>query len=158
MSFLYLMRHAKAESASVNSKRPLSHYGIRQIHSSAALAKAGGRYLEVPAEILHSPKERTRETAERLCQDLGWKVPLIEKKGLDPDEDPGLILEEIKADPRTLMIVGHLPFLPHLSELLVPGESFYFGEAVLRCFEKDRKGWKQNWFVEPRPPDPRKGE
>ena len=157
MSFLYLMRHAKAESASVDSKRPLSHFGLKQITSSAKLAKTG-RYLETPAEILHSPKERARQTAELMAKALGWKCQLREHQGLEPDSDPEPIKAELREDARTLMVVGHLPFLPHLSELLVPGESYYFGEAVLRCFEKDRKGWKEAWFVEPRPPDPRKGE
>ena len=158
MAYLYLMRHAKAESAGTNPKRPLSPYGIRQIASSASLARAGGRPLEVPSEILHSSKERARETAALLARSLGWSSPLREHKGLDPDAEPELLNTELQALEGTLAVVGHLPFLPHLASLLIPKEDFSFNEATLRFFSKDKKGWKEEWFVEPRPPDPRKGE
>ena len=158
MSYLYLMRHAKAEPVSEDSRRPLSHYGIRQVQSSASLARAKGRYLETPVEILHSPKERAKQTAVLMAEILGWKSPLRELRSLESDADPMDFYNELLALDRSLFVVGHLPMLPHLAELLVPGGDFSFGEATLRSFEKDRKGWKQEWFVEPRPPDPRKGE
>jgi phosphohistidine phosphatase len=160
MSFLYLMRHAKAEPASSNPRRPLTHFGLQQVRSTAALAR--GRLAEVPLEILHSPKERARQTAEALAQALGWQVPLQTHPGLEPDADPGMLAEALKADPRTVMLVGHLPGLPRLASLILEGRDddrkYSFTEAALRCLERTPKGWKEAWLVEPRPPDIRRGE
>ena len=115
---LYLVHHADAVGPHVDPQRPLSAAGQRHVEALAATAKAAGA---APAAIWHSGKLRARQTAEafyRVCS------PFAEFKmvrGLLP-EDPAFYASDLAAgETRDIMLVGHMPNLRDVLQLLVPG-------------------------------------
>lgn len=114
---LYLIRHGDAEIMMNDAIRPLSPQGQQE-------AKNAGRYLlKVGANldfIYHSTLSRSRETAEQLAHILSAGALLVERDGLCPGDNPTLFAQELQAEKRSGVIVGHLPFVHILaSELLM---------------------------------------
>ncbi|MFH1387218.1 MAG: histidine phosphatase family protein [bacterium] len=113
---IYLVRHGEAVPAEVDPKRPLSARGRNEVEGAVRELMAEGAKI---SEIWHSEKLRAKQTAQIIARDLGIKV-VIEKKGLKPDDDPGPIADLLRAANKTILIAGHLPFLPKLAKLLDP--------------------------------------
>ena len=75
--------------------------------------------------IYHSGKLRAQQTAEVLARHLGIAEKVEAKEGLDPSDNVAPIkdwLDRLSSDGmRSIVIVGHLPFLDKLTSLLVAG-------------------------------------
>ncbi|MEW6722590.1 MAG: phosphohistidine phosphatase SixA [Candidatus Micrarchaeota archaeon] len=143
----YLVQHGEAEPEEKDPERPLSARGRKEVAKVAALlSKSGVR----PAEILHSPKLRAKQTAEILSSALG--VPASEFQDIRPNDDPSIAKDLISARGADLMLVGHLPNLSRLASLLITGNpgpetvKFRMGGAV--CLVREEK-WKVKWMLVP---------
>lgn len=132
---IYLVRHGQAKKAEEDSARPLNAVGIKQIESVARVLKKSSS-VHV-AEIYHSTKLRARQTAEHLAQALDLRVPLKEVSYLEPDDHILKAVELIRSSGRSIMLVGHLPFLDNLATFLVSGNKdggmFEFREGAVLC-------------------------
>jgi len=113
-----LVRHGEALPAHEDPLRSLSkNGGVRAGQTGAALA----RLLTGIHEIRHSGKARARETAEIVARIMPGSVPVVETSGLMPNDDPETIATDLEHDRRSLMLVGHLPFMGRLASRLLTG-------------------------------------
>jgi phosphohistidine phosphatase len=138
---LYLVHHAAAIRSEIDPQRPLSADG--QAHAERIAHGAAARGVK-PAAIWHSGKLRARQTAEpfwRLCNPLAEFAAI---RGLQPDDPPGWIRDAIAGETRDVMLVGHMPNLPRIFQLLTGrGEEFPLHGVV--ALARDAEGWKEEW-------------
>jgi phosphohistidine phosphatase len=120
---LYILRHGDAvahgDPRYAESDRPLTDKGIRQTEQlAAALVR-----LEVAFDhVFSSPLTRAWQTAEIVARALRQRVESAE--ALKPDGEIRMLLrqlEEISPRPRSVLVVGHEPYLSTVISLLVDG-------------------------------------
>ena len=147
---VYLVRHGDAVSAEVNPRRPLSSRGRAQVAELAELAESRGVEVE---ELCHSGILRAQETAEILAAYLKPPRGVRPMTGLLPEDDPDLTKAELEAAEQPIMLVGHLPYMRRLAELLVKGDTaraaIEFGPATMLCCAKVGAGWQIDWQISP---------
>lgn len=114
---LIIMRHGEAGYHSQDRKRELTEYGRQTVADVAAkIAESPWR----PAVIWCSPLVRARQTAAIASEILN--CPVIEKKFITPDDDPGQSLDALlEVTDSPLMIVSHMPLAGSLATLFVDG-------------------------------------
>ena len=119
---LYLIRHAHAVTEQENPSRPLSPRGRNDTARLAAWLRANRAFA--PAQLWHSPLERSRETANILAHGLDLDAVIVETPGLLPEDDATEIAERLETFPSNtnLALVGHEPHLNALATLLVRGK------------------------------------
>lgn len=140
---LYLVHHAEAVSSEIDPQRPLTANGRAHAERLARLASDRG---VKPAVVWHSGKLRTRQTAEpfwRACNPLAEFAAI---RGLQPDDPPEWIRDLVTRETRDVMLVGHMPSLPRIFQLLTrradAGEFPLHGIVAL---EAVGDGWKEVW-------------
>ena len=147
---LYVVRHGDALSKSINPARPLSSDGRRDIEKLAAFLKP--RKLAV-AEIWHSGKERSRQTAEILSSAVDSQKEIKSIDGLNPEDPVEPIIEEILSLRDDLMIVSHLPFVDKLTCKLLncnrDNEFITFPTGGIACLGTSFGSWRLIWFLYP---------
>ncbi|HUE14440.1 MAG TPA: phosphohistidine phosphatase SixA [Planctomycetaceae bacterium] len=117
---LYLVRHGEAVSKDEDPARPLTQAGWLAVERIAGWAAGADIRLD---EIVHSGKLRAEQTAEILADYLMPAKGSNVRRGLGPDDDVRPFADSLAAADRTLMIVGHLPFLGRLLSQLVVGDA-----------------------------------
>lgn len=148
---LYLVRHGEAVSRDVDPERPLSERGRGDVRSvGAQLAKAGAR----ASILLHSGRQRARETAELLGPSIGARERTQRDSGIDANDATEPFAREVEQWAADAMVVGHLPFMGKLVSRLVAGDEeastvgFHAGTAV--CLEREGAGpWSIAWVIHP---------
>lgn len=139
---LYLVHHADAVDAAIDPQRPLSDRGRE--HADRLAGKARARGVR-PAVIHHSGKLRARQTAEpfwRLCNPL---AEFSAARSLQPNDPPEWIRDLVSHDPRDQMLVGHMPHLARLLELLLGGGAEPFPLHGVVALELTGEGWREQW-------------
>jgi phosphohistidine phosphatase len=121
---IWLLRHAAAEERSVSGHdedRTLTEDG----HRRARAVARGLAALEPDIQlILTSPFQRARQTAEPVARGLHLAANLRESRALEPARDPEEILDEIRAEKVSgVLLVGHEPHLGGLLGRLVSGSA-----------------------------------
>ncbi len=148
---LYLIRHAHAVDGEDDARRPLSSRGRKQIRALTEFLASSGALN--PAEIWHSPLDRSRETAQLLVDGLELDAKLIEAPGLEPGDDPADIAARLKKVREPLAIVGHEPHLSTLATLLVGGKSsvpiFVVRKSTVIALEGIGSHWQVRWQLAP---------
>jgi phosphohistidine phosphatase len=129
---LYLVRHGEPQPREKDPERRLTEQGRLDVAVIGRFLEQNG--LVIP-EIWHSEKARVRETAEIIAQAAGI-TRLLEKPGLAPLDPVAPVRGDILEREEDLLLVGHLPFLSRLANLLLdhPGAApifrFETGEIV----------------------------
>ena len=113
---VFLVHHADAVDAAVDPQRPLSDAGRR--HADALAARARERGAK-PAVIWHSGKLRARQTAEALWRTCNPLALFAAVHGMQPADPPAWIRDAVAGDPRDIMLVGHMPHLGRLLDLMI---------------------------------------
>lgn len=158
---LYLIRHAHAVTEQENPFRPLSPRGRLDAARLAAWFKANHAFD--PAQLWHSPLERSRETTNILARALDLDAVIVETTGLLPEDDPEEIAERLETYPpgANLALVGHEPHLSALATLLIRGKrkpaAFELKKASVLALEPSgdvhkrtgRPRWHVCWHVSP---------
>ena len=116
---LFLVRHGEATSKEEDPERPLTKVGRSNVVRIADWAATLRIRVD---EIRHSGKLRAEQTAEIFSECLNAAPPRV-VSGLAPNDDVKPIGEELEREERTIMLVGHLPFLGRLAALLVAGDA-----------------------------------
>jgi phosphohistidine phosphatase len=106
-----LVHHADAVGPEVDPQRPLSEIGHAQADALASRLKAAGCS---PAAIWHSGKLRSRQTAEAMLRACNPFAEFKMVRGLRPDDPPEWMRDQLAAESREIMVVGHMPHLPAL--------------------------------------------
>ena len=149
MSQILLVHHGDAVGPEVDPMRPLSSLGRAATERLAAEVAARG---VKPDAIWHSGKLRARQTAEFFWKACNPFAPLTAERGLLPDDPPQWIRDRLTGERRTILIVGHMPYLPRLLSTLLARA----GETTQRSFplhgcvalEIDGDRWKEMWRLE----------
>src|SRR3989338_2641416 len=116
---IYLVRHADALSHQEDEKRPLSRRGRQEAALVSHFLKK--KSLAPVDEVWHSTRLRAKQTAEIFVKELGWNVLLKETAGLEPDDGVDEIAGRLGTTQKSIMVVGHMPYLGHLASSLVLG-------------------------------------
>lgn len=142
---LYVVHHAEAVDGLIDPQRPLSASG-RQ-HAEDLATRARERSI-TPQAVWHSGKLRARQTAEpfwRLCNPLAEFAAV---RGLQPGDPPAWIKDAVELDARDILLVGHMPHLSRLLNLLIHGTSDGPSEFPLHglvALERMDDGWVERW-------------
>ena len=113
---VYLVRHGEAVAEEIDPARPLTEKGRAEVEATARGLRDDGARVE---ELWHSGKMRAKQTAEIIARVLNISK-IIEKEGLRPNDPVTPIAALIRHSNKTILIVGHLPFIPKLASLLRP--------------------------------------
>ncbi|MDI3329239.1 MAG: histidine phosphatase family protein [Micrococcus sp.] len=122
---LVILRHAKSDwpKGVEDHERPLGGRGNRE-------APLAGRWLVehgiYPDMILCSDAVRTRQTCTWVCSELGEKAPTpyLDSRLYEADAASALaVINETEEQVRTLMLVGHLPWVQDLGMRLASIDS-----------------------------------
>ena len=160
MLTLLILRHGKSNWGAdfrQDHERPLAKRGHKAV-------KLVGDFLSriglIPDSVVSSSAVRAKTTVELALDSGGWTCPIRVTDKLY-DAVPGLMIEEIRAEPsetKTLLIAGHEPTCSTLTSLLVGGGSARFPTAALACIEFPFDAWagvapssgRLAWLVNPR--------
>ena len=115
---VYLVQHGQAKTEDEDPQRPLTDRGADDVAWVAhwAIDRFGVR----PSRVVHSGKTRSRQTAEIW----GRLVDVNPEQGeaLAPNDDPTTWARRLAESSGDLMLVGHLPHLANLANVLLTGE------------------------------------
>jgi phosphohistidine phosphatase len=117
--YLYLVRHGEATSKEQNPERPLTESGAKEVEQIAAWFTSTRLHVD---EIRHSGKSRAQQTAKIFAQHLGLPELPAETPGLNPNDDVQPMADSLRRESKSLMLVGHLPFMGRLVGCLVVGD------------------------------------
>lgn len=149
---LYLVQHGDAMSKSEDPRRPLTAQGRADVTRVAEFAQQAG--IEI-FQIRHSGKRRAEETAAILAEKLKPEGGLVTLPGLAPKDDVRPIAELLNRETRSLMFIGHRPFMDRLAGLLVAADRgrtvVLFQRGGIACLERSPKSWTWavRWVVTP---------
>ncbi|MDH5510711.1 MAG: phosphohistidine phosphatase SixA [Nitrospinota bacterium] len=148
---LYLARHGEAVPKHINPDSPLSEEGRKEVEAVAMfLARGVIRF----GQIRHSNKARARQTSEIFAKAMGGGANIEAMKGLNPMDDPEPALEQIMRFSEDILLVGHLPFMGRLVDLILAGSSasglVEFHTCTVVCLQKrNRSDWTLRWMLSP---------
>ena len=146
---VYLTHHANALSAQQDPERHLSEVGVCE-------AERLGMFMKVidaiPSQIIHSDKQWTRETAERVAANLGQPVPVsVSNYGIAPEDPVEPFIDQVELGEGDIMMAGHGDFLLRASAKLLTGNErrwvleFSPGNGTTFCLENNKGVWKVVW-------------
>jgi len=139
--FLILVHHADAVTGIVDATRPLSELGHQQAESvSSRVAMHGVK----PVAVWHSGKLRARETAEIYWHSVNPAARFAAQRGLQPDDDPENLADELGAETDDLMVVSHYPLLPGLLKELTGADTAFPQHGAVALERVDGK-WIERW-------------
>ena len=121
MRQLWILRHAKSDWGTPSCpdfERTLNQRGLRNAPEMGAFMKT---QASTPDLVVASPATRARQTAELVCQSMGYPVGRISYEPRIYEASPQALLEVIEAqsdDVEHLMLVGHNPGLTMLVNML----------------------------------------
>lgn len=150
---IYLMQHGKALSSDQDPAKPLSPEGRREVEAAARAAAAAGLTVD---RILHSDKDRARQTAEILAGALGGSLEeTAELQATAPTDAVAMRLCKLTGEGlSSVALVGHLPNLDRLASRMLSGKeepsliAFRNGALVrLEPFEEGR--YRLAWTLHP---------
>ena len=130
--------------------RPLSDRGRADVARLAEDARARGVRPDV---VWPSSKLRARQTAEAFWRACNPLATFGATRGLLPEDPPSWMRDQLAGDPRSILVVGHMPHLPALLHLLCGAAAGppAFGFPLHGCvaLEADGDRWKELWRIEP---------
>ena len=141
-----LVHHADAVGPGDDPQRSLSANGRAQADTLAAQASEAGCR---PDAIWHSGKLRARQTAEAFLRACNPSADFRMVRGLHPGDPPEWMRDEIAAESRSVMVVGHMPQIAALARVLCPDlEPFPLHGLI--ALERDERGQlSESWRAQP---------
>ena len=147
---LVLVQHGEAMAKEEDPERPLTTRGEADVERLGHVLRAAGVEID---DLFDSGKLRARQTAEILARQLAPERGAEEKPGLGATDPVEPIAAEIEQVTRSLMLVGHQPFLGQLTAVLLQGNeaappaAFTPGSAV--ALQRAEGGWQMAWMLTP---------
>jgi phosphohistidine phosphatase len=148
---LYCVRHGEAVDGFEDPERPLTPQGREDVRKLAQLLLDQG--LRIP-HMIHSPRLRARQTAEIFAEAVQPQRITESKTGLDENDSPETMAEDIQHWQDDTILVGHMPFMSRLISELMIGESSQhlvdFVPGSIICLENyGDKMWLIKWLLVP---------
>ena len=142
---VYLVHHVDALSAEQDPQRHISPKGREQADRLGVRLKALG---VAPVRILHSDKQWTIDTAERIAAKLGAEDKTVKTAYPINTGDPvEPFVAEINSSRGDVMMCGHVDYLLRAASRLVCGDEkrkvfeFKPGNGTVVCLESEGKDW-----------------
>jgi len=142
---VYLVHHVDALSAEQDPQRHISAKGKEQADRLGTRLKALG---VSPARILHSDKQWTIDTAERIAAKLGASGKTAKAAYPVNTGDPvAPFMAEIARGGGDVMMCGHVDYLLRTASQMVCGDEkrkvveFKPGNGTAVCLEGEGKNW-----------------
>jgi len=142
---VYLVHHVDALSAEQDPQRHISPKGRDQADRLGTRLRALG---VAPARILHSDKQWTIDTAQRIAAKLGAENKTAKAAYPINTGDPvAPFVAEIAAAGGDVMMCGHVDYLLRAASKLVHGDEsrkvveFKPGNGTAVCLEGEGKDW-----------------
>ena len=120
--YLYLIQHARSKPVTEDPERGISSIGKKETMEICKYIKKSDIKID---EIWVSSKKRSQETADLITMNTSLENIIYEKDFLNPDDPVETAAKFINHRKKTIMIVGHLPFLSKLSSFLLTGSVNY---------------------------------
>ena len=148
---LYLIQHGDAVPKDVDPDRPLSGQGRADIKR---LTKWLSSHNVQVAQILHSGKNRAKETAKILRPLLKSTGQMYEGQGLGPNDSPEAFLHQLRDTRKDVLVAGHMPFVARtVSQALTGAPDRQLVEflpgSVAGIERNDRATWHLFIFARP---------
>ena len=140
-----LVHHADALSPSVDPQRALSPLGRRQAEWLAEQVRAAGFS---PAVIWHSGKLRARQTAEPFLRVCNPMAEFRMVRGLRSEDPAEWMRDELHAETRDALLVGHMPHIAALAHCLVPAADALTLNGLV-ALERVDATWVELWRASP---------
>jgi phosphohistidine phosphatase len=104
--------------------------------------------------VKHSGKTRARQTAEILAKAAGNGAVVEAVGGIGPNDPPEGILPMLEQWGAGALIVGHLPFMGRLMDMMLGGPDARgvaeFGAGTVACLQWQSGGrWTLRWMLNP---------
>lgn len=142
---VYLIHHANVLSAEQDPERHLSQQGRDESDRLGARFKAAG---VAPARILHSDKQWTLETAERIAAAMGAAdKTAVADYPINTGQPTAPFMTEIGDSDGDIIMVGHSDYLLRSASRLLCGDEdirvveFKPGNCTAFCFEGAGDDW-----------------
>ncbi len=143
---VYLVHHADAVSPDVDAQRPLSERG--RMHAERLAGEAAARGVK-PEVVWHSGKLRARQTAEAMWRACNALAEFSATRGLQPNDAPEFVRDQVAGETRDVMLVGHMPNLERVHALLLQRDDRVpFPLHGLVALEFDEREWREVWRLE----------
>jgi len=148
---LYLVQHGEAKPKEEDPDRHLTEKGVSDTERMAAFIMPLG--LTVDA-VWQSGKTRAEETANILVSVVSAESGVIQREGLEPNDDVAPVAKAVGGMIGDLMIVGHMPFVSKLASTLLAGNEgagvVAFKNSGVVCLERGEDGrYGLCWAVTP---------
>jgi len=144
---VYLVHHTDALSAEQDPQRHISPKGQKQADRIGDRLRAMG---VTPVRILHSDKQWTIDTAERVAAKLGLSDRTAKAAyAINTDDPVAPFMAEIASTKGDIMMCGHVDYLLRSASKLVCGDEkrkvveFKPGNGTIACIE----GQGNDWFI-----------
>ena len=135
-----LVHHADAVGPDVDSQRPLSERGFSQADQLADSARERGVHPDV---IWHSGKLRSRQTAEPFLRACNPFADFRMVRGLRPDDPIEWMRDELAAESREVLLVGHMPNIAGLARALAPASAAFPLHGLVVLEKNEDSGWAE---------------
>jgi len=144
---VYLVHHTSVLSAEQDPERHLSESGRAECARLGGWLKANG---VTPVRILHSEKQWSLESAERIAEAMGQAdKTALAAYPCNTGHDVAPFIKEIEAADGDMMMVGHADFLIRTASKLLCGNEdaniVAFKPSWGTCFRLTRDG--DNWAL-----------
>ena len=147
---LYLVQHGEAKQKEEDPERPLTDRGKKEVMKVATFLARSGVNVD---QIRHSGKRRAEETALIFGEHLSPVAGVRAVQGLAPQDTIAPLTEVLQLETHPIMLVGHLPFLSRLANVLLTGDAektvLQFRKGGCFCLLKDEESWAVAWAVTP---------
>ncbi len=146
MKYLYLVRHAKSSWSDLSLDdfdRPLNKRGK---HNAPFMGEKLRKRGVKPDIILSSPALRAKKTAQKIAKELGYPVQKIKwRKGIYEATESHLlaILQSVKKELKTVMMVGHNPEFTQFSNMLCDSYIYNIPTSGVVCIQFDVEKWSE---------------
>jgi phosphohistidine phosphatase len=146
---LYILQHGEAVAKEIDAERPLSEQGIRDIRILALHMQNMGVQR---GNVFHSGKLRAQQSARLVAETISPGVQPLQTEGLNPNDDPTVIIEDIEQMDENILIASHMPFVSRLCSTLLTGTTdaeFASMPGTLFCLEKADNKWRLVYMLRP---------
>ena len=146
---LYILQHGEAVAKEIDPERPLSEHGNRDIRILARHMQNMGVQL---GNVFHSGKLRAEQSARLIAETLSPEIQPVQTEGLNPNDDPAVIIGDIEQMNENILIASHMPFVSRLCSTLLTGTTdaeFASIPGTLFCLEKADNKWRLAYMLTP---------
>ena len=146
---LYILQHGEAVPKEIDPERPLSERGNRDIRILALHMQNMDVQL---GHVFHSGKLRAEQSARLIAETLSPEIQPIKTEGLNPNDDPTVIIGDIEQMNENILIASHMPFVSRLCSTLLTGTTeaeFVSVPGTLFCLEKAEDKWRLAYMLRP---------